>query len=239
MRFTYRAAGPVAAAAAFTLLFGCSRAQQDWRAAQQAGTPQAYQAFVQRHSDSELAGVARQRIAQLTEDAAWQQATRADTAAAYRAYLAKYPDGSWSQDARIRMESKSLAAQAPQSAGVGTASAAEPEMAPQPGPAGAMPAAPTAKPVSAASMPIAVAASEGRAAVQLGAFSSSGNARTAWRQLSSRFAPELASLSPYVVPVMSSGRRLYRLEAHVPDQTAARRLCRQLQQHSQGCLPLP
>ena len=67
MRFTYRAAGPITAAVILTLISGCSRTQQDWRAAQHAGTPQAYEVFVERHSDSELAGVARQRIAQLTE----------------------------------------------------------------------------------------------------------------------------------------------------------------------------
>ena len=51
MRFTYRAAGPVAAAAVLTLLCGCSRAQQDWRAAQQAGTHQASRVFAARHPE--------------------------------------------------------------------------------------------------------------------------------------------------------------------------------------------
>lgn len=217
MRFTYRAAGPVAAAAILTLLVGCSsRTQQDWRAAQESGTAQGYELFVARHSGSELAGVARQRIAQLTEEAAWQQATRANTAAAYRDYLAKYPNGSWSQDARIRMESQSLAAQDPDQ-GPAAPAAAEPVMVP-------------ARPV---------ANSAAGPAVQLGAFSSIGNARAEWKQLSSRFPPELRGLAPRVIPVMSSGRRLYRLEAGVASQAAARRLCQQLQQHSQGCLPLP
>ena len=118
MRFTYRAAGPIAAAVVLTLVCACSRTQQDWRVAQQANTAESYNVFVARHSDSELASVARQRIAQLIEEAAWQQATRANTATAYRDYLTKYPNGSWSQDARIRMESRSLAAQPPQGAEV-------------------------------------------------------------------------------------------------------------------------
>jgi cell division septation protein DedD len=215
MRFTYRAAGPITAAVVLTLLAGCSRTQEDWRAAQQAGTPQAYEVFVERHSDSELAGVARRRIAQLTEAAAWQQAARVNTAAAYQDYLAKYPNGSWSQDARIRMESKSLAAAQP----VAAAGPASVPSSPQPPPP--PPVAPT------------------NSAVQLGAFSSEANAREAWRQLSSRFRSQLAGLTSDIFPVTVSGRTLYRLEARVTSQSAAQRLCRQLQQHSQGCLPLP
>lgn len=218
MRFSYRAAGPVAAAVVLTLLSACSGAQRDWRAAQQAGTPRAYRVFVERHPDSELAGVARQRIAQLTEDDAWQQAARANTAAAYQEYLAKYPNGSWSQDARIRMESKSLPADGPQSSG--------PRMG---GAESVAAAAAVRKPVSAPTGP----------AVQLGAFSRDANARAAWMRLSSRLRPELSGLDPSVVPVTVSGRRLYRLEARVASQDAARRLCRQLQRQSQGCLPLP
>ena len=220
MRLTYRAAGPIAAAAVLTLLCGCSRTQEDWRVAQQAGTSQAYQAFVERHPGTELAGVARQRIAQLTEEAAWQEAIRANSAAAYRDYLAKYPNGSWSQDARIRMESLSLAAQ------------------PAQGTAAALP--PASEPVAAPAAPVRTdGANTGPYAIQLGAFSTAANAHGAWNQLSSRFQPELRGLTPLTVPVMSSGRRLYRLEARVADQAAARGLCRQLQQHSQGCLPVP
>jgi hypothetical protein len=214
MRFTYRAAGPITAAVILTLVSGCSRTQEDWRAAQQADTSQAYGVFVARHPDSELAGVARRRIAQLIEAAAWQQATRADTAAAYEDYLAKYPNGSWSQDARIRMESRSLAA-APGQPLTTAPAASEPTPAPR------------------------VMSTTSNSAVQLGAFSSDANAREAWRQLTVRFGSQLAGLTPAVAPVSVSGRRLYRLEARVASQSAARRLCRQLQQHSQGCLPLP
>ncbi|MGB6488282.1 MAG: SPOR domain-containing protein [Steroidobacteraceae bacterium] len=226
MRFTYRAAGPITAAVVLTLLAGCSRTQEDWRTAQQAGTPQAYAVFVKRHPDSELAGVARQRIAHLTEAAAWQQATRANTAAAYQSYLAKYPNGSWSQDARIRMESKSLAA-APQGAAAITPGAGGPVTAPD-----GSASAPSSPPAQATAIPP-------NSAVQLGAFSSGANAREAWRQLSFRFRAQLAGLTSTIIPVTVSGRRFYRLEARVATQSAARRLCRQLQQDSQGCLPLP
>lgn len=214
MRFEYRAAGPIAAVFLLLLVTACSRAQQDWRVAQQAGTAQAYEVFVARHPDSELASVARERAAQLTEQAAWQEAARANTAGAYRDYLAKYPNGSWSQDARIRMESRSLTAQAPQDT-----AAPAPQDAPAPAPAATGPA--------------------GGSAVQLGAFSTTANAQSAWNQLSSSYGPLLQGMNPRIVSVPSSGRRLYRLEVRVADPTAARNLCRQLQQHSQGCLPLP
>lgn len=228
MRFAYRAAGPIAAASILVLVTACSRAQQDWRVAQQAGTAQAYEVFVARHPDSELASVARARAAQLTEEAAWQEATRANSVAAYRGYLARYPNGSWSQDARIRMESKSLMAQAPQGT---SATAPQPAAGPVPTPnPGA--SAPAADPVAAS-------APAGRSTVQLGAFSTVANAQSAWSQLSSGYRLQLRDMTPRIVPVMSSGRRLYRLEVGVADPAMARSLCRELQQHSQGCLPVP
>lgn len=225
MRFTYRAAGPITVAVILTVLGGCSRTQQDWRAAQQAGTAQAYDVFARRHPDSELAGVAHQRSAQLTEEAVWQQAARTNTAAAYQGYLTKYPNGTWSGDARIRMESKALAA-APQ----GTA-------ATTPDAGGTVP--PTANTTASVSFPSSSTVAQSNFAVQLGAFSSDANAREAWRQLASRFGPQLAALNAAIVPVTVSGRPLYRLDAGVASRSAARQLCRQLQQHGQGCLPLP
>ena len=221
MRFSYRAVGPIAAASILALLAACSRTQQDWRVAQQAGTSQSYEVFAQLHPDSELAGVARQRVAQLIEEAAWQQATRLNTPAAYQQYLAKYPSGSWSQDARIRMESRSMAAHP-------LPDSAPPATAARPAPA----AAPTVHARGAGT-------NAGRSAVQLGAFSTIANVDSAWTQLSSRFKPELQGLSPQIEPVMSSGRRFYRLEILVANEAAARQLCRQLQQHSQGCLAVP
>ncbi|HVS76365.1 MAG TPA: SPOR domain-containing protein, partial [Steroidobacteraceae bacterium] len=195
-----------------------------------------------RHPDSELAGVARQRIAQLTEEAAWQQATRANTAAAYQQYLAKYPGGSWSQEARIRMESLSLTRG---TTGAGGAVPHGPEAvsgSPSVGPA--MPGSASSGPAGASpsgkrAATAASSTASGRSTVQLGAFSSAGNANMAWSRLSSRFRPQLRGLTPRVVPVSVSGRRLYRLEVSVADRAAARRLCRQLAERSQGCLPLP
>jgi cell division septation protein DedD len=101
-----------------------------------------------------------------------------------------------------------------------------------------MPGVAEQQPAQAAKPASTAYASIGGSAVQLGAFSSAANARNAWSQLSSRFETELRGLTPRVVPVGSSGRQLYRLEAPVADPTAARRLCRQLAQQSQACLPV-
>lgn len=263
MRFTYRAAAPIAAAAFLGLLAGCSRTQRDWRVAQQADTAQAYTVFVQRHPDSELAGVARQRIAQLSEQMAWQQAARLNTVASYRDYLARYPSGTWSQDARIRMESLSLGGQKQSSAATSmpaSAVAAAPSPEPTVSSAASEPAtyseAPT-PPVArvatpAAPSPVAYTASRsgraaprrsraaGFAAVQLGAFSTSSNAHRAWRELFSRFGRELRGLTPQVTPVrLSSGRLLYRLQARVRSAAAAKALCQRLGRRFRDCLPVP
>jgi len=239
MRFSYRAVGPIAAAAILALLTACSRTQQDWRVAQQAGTPQAYEVFAQRHRDSELAAVARQRAAQLTEEAAWQRAARLNTAAAYQQYLTQYPNGSWSQDARIRMQSRAMTAQVPQDTAPAALAGAEPAISPDSAVVGGARdrMAPAAS--QADVHPDGAATSGGRSAVQLGAFSTVANANNAWTQLSSRFPAELRGLTPKIVSVMSSGRSLYRLQTRVADEDAARQLCRQLQQRSQACLPVP
>jgi cell division septation protein DedD len=214
--------------------------------AQQANTAASYNVFVERHPDSELAGIARQRIAQLTEEGAWREANRANTAAAYRDYLARYPNGSWSQDARIRMESRALAAHPPLGADLPPAAhppqGADLPLAVHP-PQGAALTPPDTGAPRAAPQPTAQISTDpagpGRVAVQLGAFSSAANARSAWSQLSSRFRAELGGLTPQVVAVSLSGRQLYRLQTHVADEAAARRLCGQLAQRSQGCLPVP
>lgn len=256
MRFQYRATGPIAAAVVVALLAGCSRTQHDWRAAQAAGTAAAYQAFATRHPGSELASVARQRVVQLTEEAAWRRATRENSVAAYQGYLARYPNGAWAQDARIRMESRSLDSTAPPPASIRTPTT-DRTPASAPGQPAAVPsefadAAPgthvDSGHAAGGGMParqpnFAPAPSpSGDArpyAVQLGAYSSSANADAAWTRLAAKLRPELRGRTPHVVPVAVSGRRLYRLELSVADRAAARRLCRQIQQRAQDCLPVP
>jgi len=95
-----------------TLLAGlaaaCSQEQQDWRSAEGADTPEAWQRFVEQHPDSELVSQARTRIAQLETQRDFQHADRIGTVDAYRDFLAHHPSGRWSEHARIRIEAFSL-----------------------------------------------------------------------------------------------------------------------------------
>lgn len=139
-----------------------------------------------------------------------------------------------------------MAAQAPQDtlpapAGAGPANAPG---SPVDGPARTGEKIAPAEPGEPAAPPPAVrptdaATNVGNAAVQLGAFSTAANANNAWTQLASKFPAELQGLTPQILSVVSSGRSLYRLQTRVADEAAARRLCRQLQQRAQGCLPAP
>src|SRR6516165_2357038 len=99
-------------AALYILLAGitaaCSGEQQDWRSAEAAGTPEAWQRFVEQHPFSELVGQARERITQLEVQRDFQHADRIGSVEAYREFLAHHPSGKWSEHARIRIESFSL-----------------------------------------------------------------------------------------------------------------------------------
>ena len=110
-----------------TLITGCSRERIDWKSAEAADTQEAYNHFLERHPDSELATQARARLAQLAEDKDWQRAISADTADAYRSFLAQHATGKWAEEARIRMENFTLDSNAaPASAQTDQASAGTP-----------------------------------------------------------------------------------------------------------------
>jgi hypothetical protein len=94
------------------MLAACSGERRDWRSAEAADTVEAYDQFIERHPESELAEQARARLAQLTEEREWQRASTANTPASYRAFLAQHPNGKWAGEARIRLESFSLGATA-------------------------------------------------------------------------------------------------------------------------------
>jgi cell division septation protein DedD len=103
-----RAAGSALLAALLVLAGGCSREQEDWRAAQGAATPEAYDAFIEQHPNSELVKQAHAALAQLAEDGDWQRARAVATLPAYQQFLAQHPSGRWAEDARIRIEGFSL-----------------------------------------------------------------------------------------------------------------------------------
>jgi cell division protein FtsN len=145
----------VASVVVLCLLAACSREKIDWKSAEAADTVEAYDHFLQRHPDSDLATQARARVAQLNEDRDWQRATATDTAEAYREFLAQHENGKWAEEARIRVENFALDGTA-----MGPARPAEPDVADvRPGPGTALPpeeTPPAAAPPTAASTPPAV-----------------------------------------------------------------------------------
>jgi cell division septation protein DedD len=250
---TFRAGGAVLVAVLLTVA-GCSAEQQDWRAAEAAGTSEAYQRFMEQHPDSELAGKARERVGEFVEDRDWSQAAKLATADAYRSFLAAHPRGRWSQEARIRIESFALgsiplmAPQTPgQTAGPATGvkllrlASAAPSI-----PAGALPAspapaavaAPAALPAPQPAPPVTAASVATRYAVQLGAFGSPASATREWQRLEARFAPVLAGLSPQLVAAGSASAPIYRLQAAAGGEAQARAICDSLKAQSQPCVPV-
>jgi cell division protein FtsN len=74
--------------------------------------------------------------------------------------------------------------------------------------------------------------------IQLGAFGSEASADREWQRLQVRFAPELGSLSPRIVPAESDSRQLYRLQVAASGEAQARALCDTLREQAQACIPV-
>jgi cell division septation protein DedD len=90
------------------LAVACSGEQQDWRSAESADTSEAWGRFLEQHPDSELAGQAHARVAQLAVKRDWQLANDIGTVEAYRTFVSQHPTGRWAEEARIRIEGFSL-----------------------------------------------------------------------------------------------------------------------------------
>ena len=239
-------AGRAALAAALLTVAACSAEQQDWRAAEAAGTSEAYQHFLQHHSDSELAGKARERVGEFAEDRDWEEVGKVGTADAYRRFLAAHPSGRWSQEARIRIESSALGSiprMEPQTPGQTASRPAGVKLlrlasASSTVPAGAL-AAPAPVQASSAAAATATASPSGRVyAVQLGAFGSAASANREWQRLRSRFGAQLSGLSPQVVRGGYPSGDLYRLQARASGEAQARAICDSLKAQSQPCVPV-
>lgn len=244
---TFRA-GTAALIAALLAVAACSAEQQDWRAAEAAGTSEAYQHFLEQHPESELAAKARERVADFLEERDWSQASGIGSADAYRGFLAAHPNGRWAQEARIRIESYALGSiprMAPQAPGQ-TASRATgvnilrlaSASAPAPTPAAVGPAAVAAMASAVGASPAARSTSVSRYAVQLGAFGSQASADREWQRLQSRFGTQLSGLSAQVVPAGTSSGQLYRLQASAAGEAQARAICDSLKAQSQACVPV-
>ena len=246
---------------------GCSREQQDWRSAESAGTSEAWARFVEQHPDSELAGQAREAIAQLAEQRDWERAGSIASADAYREFVARHPTGKWSEEARIRIEAFALgsapriAAQTPEEAAANQASggvralqlaaaAPPPAALGEASDAAAPPQSQLAAPGEAAQPPpsapsgASVGAGESAApppgsyGVQLGAFGSPESAQGEWQRLQGRFGTQLGGLAPRIVVASTDSGTLYRLQAPATGEAQARALCDSLREQAQACVPV-
>jgi SPOR domain len=74
--------------------------------------------------------------------------------------------------------------------------------------------------------------------VQLGAFGTQASADREWQRLQSRFAVQLAGLTPRVVAADTAAGELYRLQVAAAGEAQARALCDTLRQQSQSCVPV-
>jgi hypothetical protein len=254
---TFRAAR-VALTAALLTIAGCSGEQQDWRAAEAAGTSEAYQHFLEQHPASELAAKARERVGEFAEDRDWSQASKLGTADAYRAFLAAHADGRWSQEARIRVESSALGSisrMEPQTPGQTASRPAGVKLLRLASAAPTVPAGALGEPSSGAAAASAAAAAQVIApataagagsgalagkgyAIQLGAFGTPGSANREWQRLKFRYGARLSGLTPQVVRAGTSSGLLYRLQARAAGEAQARSICEWLKAQSQPCVPV-
>ena len=239
-----RALLPVLSLSCLLMLAGCSRENDDWRAAQAADTVAAYQQFIREHPASAHAAEADARAAQLVEDEDWRRAQEQDTLQAYQLFVSQHADSRWAQEARTRVETITLGSSANEPA-TAAAPVEQPQVAPaqvSPPPRAAAPSpapapAPRAAPPAAAPAPGATAARPGRLAwgIQLGAFTSDAAAQTQWKALAGRHA-SLKSRSPFVESATTASGRLFRLQSATKDEAEARELCRTLSAAGQACV---
>ena len=248
-RLSPRALLPVLAICGATLLQGCSRENDDWRAAQAADTVAAYQQFIHEHPASAHAAEADVRATQLLEDEDWRRATEDDGLLAYQTFLTQHPQSRWTQEARIRIETITLG----NAVGRTPAGALPPAPTPAPAPAPAAvpesappvataPAAPRPAPATPTPTPTptptATPQPNGAAfyGVQLGAFASESAARSQWTAISGKHAAVLRGHTPRVTAATTASGRLYRLQTATADEPAARELCRVLSAAGQACV---
>jgi hypothetical protein len=124
--------------------------------------------------------------------------------------------------------------QARQFEGEGDASFAASEGQETPGKLGTAP--PVEAPIKKAA-PTAPSA-PGSAMIQLGAFSSAGQADRAWSGFSRRFA-EIGALPKKIVQGTVEGGTIYRLNAVAPNVSAAQNICNNLKAAGESCLVVP
>lgn len=165
----------------------------------------------------------------------WRSAQAADTIESYGRFLEKHPEGQLAADARARVRQLAEDRDWKRATQVDTASAYERFLAQHPNGRWSQEARIRAE-TFMLSEGVPGTASAGIHYVQLGAFGSEASAQDEWQRLRRRFHGELHGLSPDFVAAETSSGRLFRLQARVPDEAAARELCEELKRQGQPCV---
>ena len=98
---------------------------------------------------------------------------------------------------------------------------------------------PTAANTAPDPMAMAATVAAGTRMVQLGAFTTSDEARTAWTVASDKFAPYMTGKTPVIQKAETGGRSFYRLRAvGFEDLADARRFCSVLVADGASCIPV-
>jgi len=237
---------------AVALIAGCDTRQQDWEEARQADSLSAYQEFLEQYPDGEHADTARQRIAEIREQDAWETAHERDTREAYQAFVDEYPESthaaqassrineleraaSWSrlQDSRDISELETFVRRYPDSEEANVARERIEQLeAEQQAEARARE---EAEARARAEAEAAEVAATGGFRVQLAAFRSENQARSAAQQIESRHESLLQGIEIEILPP-DQRSSFYRLRTSLLAADAARNLCSNLQAEGQDCL---
>lgn len=225
-------------------LSGCSRQQSDWEKTRAANTTDAYELFLKKYPSGEFTAQAQARVKELYEERDWQKARDTDTLDAYQAFLKQYPEGKWTEEARIRVENFTLASAPPNGTPASGDAAPAPDANAAPSPAPAPAPKPAAAPKPSAPEKTATAASahaggksQGKFAVQLGAFKSGADAANKrWAKLDKEYPKALSGLSPTVSSKKGSSGTLYRLQVVGLSESRANAVCKTLKAHKEACV---
>jgi outer membrane protein assembly factor BamD (BamD/ComL family) len=86
----------------------CATMQSSWDATKSADTIAAYEDFLKKHPDGDLAEQARVRRYELYEERDWKDAEASNTIAVYEGFMKNYPQGRYKNDVSARLELLSL-----------------------------------------------------------------------------------------------------------------------------------
>lgn len=241
-------------------LGACSNPEDDFRAAEQAGTTAAWREFIQQHPDNALAGQARLRLDDLLEQQDWAKAQAAQSAEALRAYLQAHPMGPnadaaleqlldlerrfiWqtAERAASREAYENFLLQYPDAPEADEARERIAALSPPIAAKAVKPA--LVKPATArapATATKAPAARPGNTRLQFGAFSTRERALQQRQLLESRFGQLLAPGTISVdAPGNGSRDQLYRLRSTPMSEAQARSTCTALKEQGQACMVVP